>query len=82
MFEFINTILLRFRSCFSRQSAFGWFVIITTGFLVRSDSLGVTSIIRDLALNPNVYYSLLHFFVLIPGIGFPFFPLGQKQLQK
>lgn len=62
MFEFINTILLRFRSCFSRQSAFGWFVIITVGFLVRSDSLGVTSVIRDLTLNPNVYYSLLHFF--------------------
>ena len=62
MLEFINHILLRFRSCFSRQSAFDWFVIIIVGFLVRSDSLGVTSIIRDLALNSNVYYSLLHFF--------------------
>lgn len=32
------------------------------GFMVRSDSLGVTSVIRDLDLNPKVYPSLIHFF--------------------
>lgn len=62
MLEFINDILLRFRSCFSRQASFHWFVIITVGFLVRSDFLGVTSIIRDLALAPSLYPCLVHFF--------------------
>ena len=56
MFDFINAILLRFRSCFSRQSAYDWFVIIIIGFLVHSDSLGVTSIIRNLALMPSLYH--------------------------
>lgn len=62
MFEFINNILLRFRSCFSRQTAFDWFVVIVVGFLVRSDALGVTSIIRDLSLAPSFYHCLIHFF--------------------
>lgn len=62
MFKFMNHILLRFRSCFSKQAAFSWFVIVIVGFLVRSDSLGATSIIRNLALNPSLYPCLLHFF--------------------
>jgi len=62
MFEFLNTILLRFRPCFSRKAAFDWFVILIVGFLVRSDTLGVTSVIRDLALAPSVYPCLIHFF--------------------
>lgn len=62
MFEFINHILLCFRSCFSRKAAFDWFVIVIIGLLVRSDCLGVTSIIRDLAILPSLYPCLLHFF--------------------
>ena len=30
--------------------------------MLRSDKLGITSVIRDLALNPNCYDSMLHFF--------------------
>ena len=30
--------------------------------MLRSDKLGVTSVIRDLALNPGCYESMLHFF--------------------
>lgn len=66
MLKFISEILLSFYSCFSRAAAFEWFVIIVTGFMVRSDSLGVTSVIRDLALNPKVYPSLIHFFHASP----------------
>lgn len=62
MFEFVNTILLRFRSCFSRKAAFDWFVVIVVGFLVWSDTLGVTSVMRDLALASFVYPCLTHFF--------------------
>ena len=62
MLKFISEILLSFYSCFTRSAAFDWFVVIIVGFMVRSDSLGITSIIRDLALNPNLYPCLDHFF--------------------
>ena len=62
MLEFIDKILLVFRPCFSREAAFGWFVTIVLGIMVRSDSLGGTSIIRDLALDPALYASMAHFF--------------------
>ena len=62
MLKFISEILLCFSSCFSRQPAFDWFRLVVVGFMVRSDSLGVTSIIRDLALKPSLYHSLEHFF--------------------
>ena len=62
MLNFIENILCHFESCFSRKAAFHWFVTITIGFMLRSDKLGVTSVIRDLALNPGCYDSMLHFF--------------------
>ena len=62
MLNFIENVLCYFESCFSRKAAFRWFVIITTGFMLRSDKLGVTSVIRDLALRPGCYDSMLHFF--------------------
>ena len=34
----------------------------TIGFMLRSDKLGVTSVIRDLALSPDCYLSMIHFF--------------------
>lgn len=62
MLKFIDEILLGFRPCFSRKAAFEWFAVIITGLMVRSDSLGITSIIRDLALNPALYNCMEHFF--------------------
>lgn len=62
MLDFMNKILSCFESCFSRKAAFRWFVIITVGLMLRSDKLGVTSVIRDLALKPDCYLSMLHFF--------------------
>lgn len=62
MIEYIEKILNNFKSCFSRQSAFQWFVVIVVGLMVRSDKLGTTSIIRDLALNPKLYETMNHFF--------------------
>lgn len=62
MLKFISEILLSFSSCFSRKAAFEWFSVIVVGFMVRSDLLGITSVIRDLALNPQLYSSLEHFF--------------------
>lgn len=60
--QFIEDILSCFRPCFSRKAAFSWFVTIIAGFMVRSYMLGITSVIRDLALNPALYNSMEHFF--------------------
>lgn len=62
MLNFIDKVLCCFESCFSRKAAFRWFVTITLGLMLRSDKLGVTSVIRDLALCPDCYLSMLHFF--------------------
>ncbi len=62
MLNFIENILCCFESCFSRKAAFRWFVTITIGLMLRSDKPGVTSVIRDLALRPECYDSMLHFF--------------------
>lgn len=62
MLKFINEILSCFRPCFSRKAAFGCFATIIIGLMVRSDSLGITSIIRDLALDPSLYHCMGHFF--------------------
>jgi hypothetical protein len=62
MLKFMNEILSTFRTCFSRTAAFEWFVVIVVGLMVRSDHLGVTSIVRDLTLDPRHYESMLHFF--------------------
>lgn len=62
MLRFIEDILLCFRPCFSRKSAFGWFVTIIVDLMVRSDMLGITSVIRDLSLDPALYSSMGHFF--------------------
>ena len=63
IWEYINDILFEFRDCFRREASFKWFVIAVIGFMLRSDHLGVTSIIRELAINSDSkYLCLLHFF--------------------
>jgi hypothetical protein len=62
MLKFIDSTLHSFKSCFSREATFQWFVVIIAGLLLRSDHLGTTSFIRDLALNPDCYTTLNHFF--------------------
>ena len=62
MWNLLNKILANFKECFSRQASFNWFVIIIIGLMLRSDSLGLTSIIRDLNLSHNSYATIIHFF--------------------
>jgi len=47
---------------FSRRATFGWFVVVFIGFILRSDTYGVSSIVRALSLAPESYLCLLHFF--------------------
>lgn len=62
MLTFIDEILNCFQSCFSRKAAFHWFVILVIGLMLRSDHLGVTSVIRVLAIQQDSYEAMLHFF--------------------
>lgn len=48
------------RPAFSRQATFLWFIVCVAGMSVRSDNLGVSSIVRALSLDPDrCYFSLL-----------------------
>ena len=62
MWEWINEAINRFRKSFKRTATFEWFAVITIGLMLRSDHLGITSIVRELNLMENAYMSLLHFF--------------------
>lgn len=62
MWEWIDEILCTFRKCFAQEAAFRWFVVVVIGFIVRSDSLGITSFIRALLIELRFYPTLLHFF--------------------
>jgi hypothetical protein len=67
MWNYINSILVNFRTCFNRKATFGSFVIIVVGFMLNTGSAGITSIIRTLGLEPGGYEALVHFFVPTRG---------------
>ena len=58
----VSRILIKFRSCFSREATFNWFVVIIMGFILRLDHHGVSSIVRWLAIRPTLYTALLAYF--------------------
>ena len=62
MWEKIDKILLGFKEAFKRKAAYRWFVTLVVGMLIRSDKLGITSVIRDMMLRSEDYDSMLHFF--------------------
>ncbi|WP_218126147.1 transposase [Natribacillus halophilus] len=62
MLKYINAILCEFRPCFTREKTYHWFVIVIMGLMLRSDHLGVTSVMRDLLLPAQRYETLMHFF--------------------
>jgi hypothetical protein len=56
-----NAIVL-LRPAFSRQQTLLWFATAVAGFTVRTQLLGVTSIVRALALKSHFYDNLLDLF--------------------
>lgn len=62
MVDYLNNFIKTMKPAFSRNKTFGWFVICFTGFIVRQDTYGVSSIIRALFIEPFYYPCLLHFF--------------------
>jgi hypothetical protein len=53
------TAIGNLRPAFSRTRTFLWFCATAAGFAVRTDLLGVTSIVRALKLKPHLYHKLL-----------------------
>ncbi len=62
MWTWLDDTLMKFKPCFSRKASFSWFIIIIIGLMIRSEHLGITSIIRELNIMPSLYTSLIHFF--------------------
>jgi hypothetical protein len=58
----LNDSLMAFYTCFKNGEAFRWLVCTIVGIMIRSERLGVTSIIRALGIAPCHYEALLHFF--------------------
>ncbi len=61
-------IFNRFKSSFSRQATYYWFILVMIGLLIRGDHYGVSSIVRWLSLDPGSYWKILHFSTLQDGI--------------
>ncbi len=62
MLRYLIRFMTAMRPAFAREAAFSWFVAVFVGLVLRTDNLGVTSMVRALALGPECYNSLLNFF--------------------
>jgi len=62
MWTWLNDALNEFRGAFNNKKTFGWFVIIIIGMMIRTESVGLTSIVRILELNAASYPLILNFF--------------------
>lgn len=62
MLDYIWQILKPFKTEFKKVRAFNWFVIIVVGFILRTDNLGATDVIRALVLPAGCYEPMIHFF--------------------
>jgi hypothetical protein len=62
MVDELRRLLEFMRPAFSRRATYNWFVIVVVGLLLRSDTFGVSSIVRALSLTPQSYPCLVHFF--------------------
>ena len=62
MRKYLETFRRAMRPAFSRQATYVGFVVVVVGFLLRTDTFGVRSIVRALSLPSPAYPCRLHFF--------------------
>jgi len=62
MIVYLTRFMVAMRPAFTRKATFSWFIAVFAGLVLRTDDLGVTSIVRALSLNPECYNSILNFF--------------------
>ena len=62
MLKWISESLFSASHCFARSQTHKWFMVIVIGMMIGQEHVGVTSIIREMWLNPSHYCAALHFF--------------------
>ena len=62
MEKLISGFFERMRSAFCREAPFDWFITFVLGVIVRRDTDGVASVVRELQLDPAVYETFTHTF--------------------
>lgn len=62
MWDWLNEVMVSCRKCFTREASFKWFVVIVVGLMIGQEHLGITSVVRELYLNPRHYGAMLHLF--------------------
>ena len=58
----LGNILMTFNDAFPRCATFSWFVLAVSGFIIRLDNHGVSSSIRWLGIQSDLYETFLAFF--------------------
>jgi len=58
----LGNILMTFKDAFPRCATFSWFVVAVSGFIIRLDNHGVSSSIRWLGIQSDLYETFLAFF--------------------
>jgi hypothetical protein len=62
LYHRLDQILGEFRSVFSREATFRWFVLLIWGILLNTQPAAVTSYVNALGLSEQVYGQALHWF--------------------
>ena len=62
MLNWLDETLKDASHCFTRTQAHKWFIVVVVGLMIGQEHVGVTSIIRELWLDPIHYHAALHFF--------------------
>lgn len=62
MTKFLDEFFDTMKPAFAYHPTFVWFVIVFAGLVMRTDTFGVTSIVRALFLPASAYPNLVHFF--------------------
>jgi hypothetical protein len=63
VWTYIDSLIMGYRDCFTREIPFEWFVVVVIGFIVRTDANGVTSFVRALRFeSTRAYKAIIHFF--------------------
>ena len=62
MLSWLDENLRSANQCFVRTQTHKWFIVIVIGLMIGQEHVGVTSIIREMWLDPVHYHAALHFF--------------------
>ena len=62
MWDWLNKTMESSRNCFKKEASYKWFVVLVIGYMIGQEHKGITSIVRELCLNPRHYDTMVHVF--------------------